>query len=120
METIDFETETEQAGEVVASAINEYKQRRREYLADVYSSRTAQVDRAPISNATRACLHLKCLVDDVYGAFLSLTHYLLTEDDTSKEHERVSDLISPLRDLANEYLINSINDNFNNLTITEI
>lgn len=87
-----------------------FEEKRENKLKELYGWNYAErMKKAPISDNTRAALYIKGLVQDVESALFTL-HEILYGETSDDVGGRIVNAIIPLDAIADEYLINSIND----------
>lgn len=97
-----------------------YEEEKKNTLKELYSYNLAErITNMPISENTRAALYFKGKVRDVLDTLFSLHRLIYTETDNEKENE-FCDTCERLNEIADEYIINSINENIGFRDMIEI
>ncbi len=100
--------------------LEEYTKNKNEILKEFYGLGYAEkMIHATLSERTKAALYLKGKVQDVLNAFF-LFHELIYGSVDNDTADKFSEVIKPLNELADEYLILSIAENISIRDFKEI
>ncbi len=81
-----------------------------------YAERTKTI---PIGENTHAALYVKGLIQDLESAMFSL-HELLYGEADDEQGRRITDVIRPVSEIVNGYLVDSISENMSFRDFKEI
>lgn len=89
----------------------EYLEEQDRISKELYSRNCAERTKTiPIGNNTHAALYVKGLLQDLHSA-LFLLHELIYGEVDDKTGDRFSDVTTPIEEIVNQYLLDSISEN---------
>ncbi len=79
---------------------------------------TAKTKRTP-SASTVALITAKCALSDIYSDIVNAMELIYGEHQSDRYYETVGDALTPIRDLVDSYIIESIDVNIGDIESTE-